>query len=86
MLSDQQSLFVGNVKEANATNIKILLTVINKQKTGSCTILHEFNRRTITIGENINEFKHSNKKGSKNQMVTAFPRHVFASPNAIVSS
>lgn len=77
---------MGNVKVTNATKIKILLTVINDQKTGSCNIFHEFNRRTIKIRENINEFKHSNKKGSKNQIVTAFPRHVFVSPNAIVSS
>lgn len=79
ILRGQQSLFMGNVKEASPTNIKILLTVINDQKTGS------FNRRTITIWENINAFKHSNKKGSKNQIVTAFSRHVFASPNAIVN-
>lgn len=77
---------MGNVKVTNATNIKILLTVINDQKTGSCNILDEFNGRTITIRENMNEFKHSNKKGSKNQIVTAFPKHVFASPNAIISS
>ena len=43
---------MGNAKVANATNIKILLTVINDQNTGSYNILDEFNKKTITIREN----------------------------------
>ena len=77
-----------NVKVANATNIKILLTVINVQNTGSSNILDEFNKKTITIRENLKKKLKtpSNKKGMKNQIVTAFRGHVCASPNAIVSS